>query len=133
MRREDTPSWPASGNQAEPDRSKGFTPTCPIFDPSGTWRSPLAKGTIAWTSSSTQPRSSHANESRPRTDSKSCLSRTSSVHSYSQTSSFLEDFTGRFFKGTQPSESDAYSRDSKVQKRIWREGERLVGESFPGP
>src|SRR5437879_4053216 len=38
MRREDTPSWPASGNQAEPDRSKPSMPTCPIFDPSGTWR-----------------------------------------------------------------------------------------------
>ena len=52
---------------------------------------------------------------------------------YLASSPHLEGFTGRFFKGTQPSESNAYSRDSKVQKRLWREGERLVGESFPGP
>ena len=52
---------------------------------------------------------------------------------YLASSAHLEGFTGRFFKGTQPSESNAYSRDSKVQKRLWREGERLVGESFPGP
>src|SRR5437870_3826788 len=50
---------------------------------------------------------------------------------YLASSPHLEGFTGRFFKGTQPSESNAYSRDSKVQKRLWKEGERLVGESFP--
>src|SRR3989441_4999072 len=50
---------------------------------------------------------------------------------YLASSPHLEGFTGRFFEGTQPSESNAYSRDSKVQKRLWREGERLVGESFP--
>ena len=44
----------------------------------------------------------------------------------------LEGFTGRFFKGTEPSESNAYSRDTGVQERLWREAERLVGESFLG-
>ncbi len=52
---------------------------------------------------------------------------------YLASSPHLEGFTGRFFKGTQPSESNGYSRDSKVQKRLWKEGERLVGASVPGP
>jgi len=43
----------------------------------------------------------------------------------------LEGFTGRFFKGTQPSESNEYSRDPDIQERLWKEGERLVGASFP--
>src|SRR2546428_12480552 len=52
---------------------------------------------------------------------------------YLASSPHLEGFTGRFFKGTQPSESNAYSRDSKVQKRLWREGDRPLGEWFPRP
>jgi NAD(P)-dependent dehydrogenase (short-subunit alcohol dehydrogenase family) len=43
----------------------------------------------------------------------------------------LERLTGRFFKGTELSESSAYSRDADVQERLWKEAERLVGDSFP--
>jgi NAD(P)-dependent dehydrogenase (short-subunit alcohol dehydrogenase family) len=43
----------------------------------------------------------------------------------------LEGITGRFFKGTQLSESNAYSRNREVQERLWDESERLVAESFP--
>ncbi len=42
----------------------------------------------------------------------------------------LEGVTGRFFKGTKLSQSNEYSHDSDVQDRLWREAERLVGESF---
>jgi len=42
----------------------------------------------------------------------------------------FERVTGRFFKGTQVAESNAYSRDPQVQKRLWKESERLIGESF---
>ena len=43
----------------------------------------------------------------------------------------FERVTGRFFKGTAVAESNAYSRDHQVQKRLWKESERLVGDSFP--
>lgn len=43
----------------------------------------------------------------------------------------LDGVTGRFFKGTELSESNAYSRDPTVQGRLWTESEKLVGESFP--
>ncbi len=48
---------------------------------------------------------------------------------YLASSPHLEGFTGRFFKGTELSESNAYSRDLEVQERLWREAERLVGGS----
>ena len=52
---------------------------------------------------------------------------------YLASSPNLEGFTGRFFNGMQPSESNPYSRDTKVQERLWKKAEALVGESFPRP
>lgn len=52
---------------------------------------------------------------------------------YLASSPSLEGFTGRFFNGTQLSESNPYSRDAKVQERLWKKAEALVGESFPRP
>ena len=43
----------------------------------------------------------------------------------------LDGVTGRFFKGTELSESNANSRDPTVQGRLWTASEKLVGESFP--
>ena len=49
---------------------------------------------------------------------------------YLASSPELAGVTGRFFKGTKPSQSNEYSHDSDVQDRLWSEAERLVGESF---
>ena len=50
---------------------------------------------------------------------------------YLASSTHLDGFTGRFFNGTQLSESNPYSRETEVQERLWTEAEALVGESFP--
>ena len=49
---------------------------------------------------------------------------------YLASSPELEGVTGRFFKGAKISQSNEYSHDSDVQDRLWKEAERLVGESF---
>ena len=49
---------------------------------------------------------------------------------YLASSPELEGVTGRFFKGAKISQSNEYSHDPGVQDRLWKEAERLVGESF---
>jgi len=50
---------------------------------------------------------------------------------YLASSPELEGVTGRFFKGAKISQSNEYSHDPDIQDRLWKEAERLVGESFP--
>ena len=49
---------------------------------------------------------------------------------YLASSPELEGVTGRFFKGAKISQSNEYSHDPDIQDRLWKEAERLVGESF---
>lgn len=46
---------------------------------------------------------------------------------YMAASPRLSRATGKFFKGTKPSASNAYSRDEAVQRRLWDVSARLVG------
>lgn len=46
---------------------------------------------------------------------------------YLASSPRLSRVTGKFFKGTKPSASNAYSRDEAVQRRLWDVSARLVG------
>ncbi len=47
------------------------------------------------------------------------------------TATSLAGVTSQFFKGTKPSASSAYSRNPDVQRQLWAESERLVGQTFP--
>ena len=49
---------------------------------------------------------------------------------YLASSPELEGVAGRFFKGAKISQSNEYSHDPDIQDRLWKEAERLVGESF---